>query len=124
MTYVIIERESYITGYTRNGVAFTFDKADYDKVKKHSWYLSKKGYISTKRKGKIVPLRLFSTTPSPSTGWEKLRMEQLQRILILKRRRGRYHSRLLWLLLHTRKQRSTWWIYRVILTSWEKASRE
>jgi len=56
MTYVIIERESYITGYTRNGVAFTFDKADYDMVKKHSWHLSKKGYISTKRKGKVVPL--------------------------------------------------------------------
>ena len=45
--YVISEDGSYVAGYTRKGDEFYFDIEDFEKVKKHSWYLSKRGYIVT-----------------------------------------------------------------------------
>jgi hypothetical protein len=45
--YLISEDGSYVTGYTKKGEEFYFDIEDFEKVKKHAWYLSKRGYIAT-----------------------------------------------------------------------------
>lgn len=34
----------YITGLTKKGVEFYFDIEDFDKVKMHAWYLSKRPF--------------------------------------------------------------------------------
>lgn len=43
-------------GYTGNGIAFLFDRDDYEIVVNRTWHLSKRGYITTKVSRKNVPL--------------------------------------------------------------------
>ncbi|MDR2923446.1 MAG: HNH endonuclease [Treponema sp.] len=40
--------KDFITGITKMGEKFIFDKEDYDKVKGHYWVVDKNGYIKTK----------------------------------------------------------------------------
>jgi hypothetical protein len=55
---------SHYVGYTRRGTAFTFDKGDLALVGLHSWHVSKRGYLATKYKGRVVPLhRLLLGNP-------------------------------------------------------------
>ena len=46
----------FMIGYTGNGVAFLFNSTDYEKVASRKWYLSKRGYITTKIARRNVPL--------------------------------------------------------------------
>ena len=57
--YLISEDGRYITGLTKKGVEFYFDIEDFDKVKKHAWYLSKRGYITTNIKRRARPMHKF-----------------------------------------------------------------
>jgi hypothetical protein len=45
--YHISEDGSCVVGFTKKGEEFYFDIEDFEKVKKHSWNLSKRGYITT-----------------------------------------------------------------------------
>ena len=45
-----------MVGYTKKGEAFLFDIDYYDIVSKHTWYISKRGYVTTSIKRKPVPM--------------------------------------------------------------------
>lgn len=54
--YSIYENELFVRGHTKNGVSFIFDINDYEEVIKHTWYLSKRGYIATSVKRRATPM--------------------------------------------------------------------
>lgn len=45
---MMLENGQLCVGYTNNGVAFFFDSEDSELIKRHSWMLSKRGYITYK----------------------------------------------------------------------------
>ena len=54
--YISSEDGSYVTGFTRKGEAFLFSTSDYKVVKKHTWYVSKRGYVVTSVKRIATPI--------------------------------------------------------------------
>lgn len=53
-TNTFIEMADCYLGKTASGVEYYFDKADYDLVSKHSWCVSKTGYLVANIKGKVI----------------------------------------------------------------------
>ena len=47
---------SNVIGRTRKGEVFLFDRSDWDIVKKHTWYISKRGYVTTNIKRVPTPM--------------------------------------------------------------------
>jgi hypothetical protein len=54
--FIISKDKSYVKGFTRKGEAFLFSKSDYDIVKRYTWYISKRGYVTTNVKRIATPM--------------------------------------------------------------------
>jgi len=54
--YILSENGEYFKGFTKKGEVFLFDASDYETVKKHTWYISKRGYVTTNIKRKSTPM--------------------------------------------------------------------
>lgn len=60
-----MESESYGIGYTRNGEKFLFDKEDYEKIKRYSWYINDRGYVKSSYPKDITLHRLVMGVTNP-----------------------------------------------------------
>lgn len=54
--YYISDNEAYVIGYTRKGEKFIFDKEDFNMISKYTWFLSKRGYMTTNIKRRPVTM--------------------------------------------------------------------
>ena len=54
--YTISPDGAYVIGCTEKGVTFLFDTDDFEEVKKHTWYISKRGYATTNVKRRATPM--------------------------------------------------------------------
>lgn len=56
MKSILSDDGLYFECFTKKGEAFFIDASDYEVIKKHSWYISKRGYVTTNIKRKATPM--------------------------------------------------------------------
>jgi hypothetical protein len=54
--YIFSKDGLYVTGFTRKGEAFLFSRSDFEVVKNYTWYISKRGYVTTNVKRIATPM--------------------------------------------------------------------
>jgi len=59
MKYRLSDDGAYMIGTTRKGMDFLFSTEDYEIIKKYSWFVSKRGYITTNIKRTSRPLHVI-----------------------------------------------------------------
>lgn len=54
--FIMFDNGLYFEGFTKKGEVFLFDASDYETVKRYTWYISKRGYVTTNVKRKATPM--------------------------------------------------------------------
>ncbi|NTW70666.1 MAG: hypothetical protein HGA49_00275 [Eubacteriaceae bacterium] len=54
--FKISKDRTHLIGFTRKGEPFLFDPEDFEIVRRHTWHISKRGYLTSKISGKAVPM--------------------------------------------------------------------